>query len=130
MHVDNKRIRDGLWRTERTCIDPKAGDADWWIKLWEELQLLRLKEILVEVEHVKAHRTKKKEEKSQFEKVVTESNEKADELARAVVMLDEGYIAEARTKAVQQERERMYMLPCSLQRDFIGWWRNGEIVKN
>ena len=76
------------------AIDPKAGDADLWIKLWEELQLLRWKEILVEVEHVKAHRTKKeKEEMSHFEKVFAEGNEKADELAKAAAMLDEGYIA-------------------------------------
>ena len=28
VHVDNKGIIDGLWRGERKCIDPKAGDAD------------------------------------------------------------------------------------------------------
>ena len=57
--VDNKGIIDGLRRGERKCIDPKAGDADLWIKIWEELHLLMSKEILVEVEHVKTHRTKK-----------------------------------------------------------------------
>ena len=36
VHVDNKGIGDGLWRGEWKCIDPKAGDADKWIKLWEE----------------------------------------------------------------------------------------------
>ena len=37
----------------------------------------------MEVEHVNAHRTKKEKEKmSQFEKFVTEGNEKADELAK------------------------------------------------
>ena len=35
---------------------------------WEELHLLMSKEILVEVEHVKAHRTKDKKEMSQSEK--------------------------------------------------------------
>ena len=35
VHVDNKGNTDGLWRGERKCIDPKAGDADLWIKLWE-----------------------------------------------------------------------------------------------
>ena len=30
MHVDNQGIFDGLWRGERKCIDPKAGDADLW----------------------------------------------------------------------------------------------------
>ena len=28
VHVDNEGIIDGLWRGERKCIDPKAGDAD------------------------------------------------------------------------------------------------------
>ena len=41
------------------------------------------KGILVEVEHVKAHRTKKeKEHLTHFEKFVTEGNEKADDLAK------------------------------------------------
>ena len=53
------------------CTDPEAGDADLWIKIWEELRLPRSKEILVEVEHVKAHRTEKAEkEMSHFEKFV------------------------------------------------------------
>ena len=78
MHVDNKGRRDGLWR-ERKCIDPKAGDADLWIKQFcEELQLLTSKEILVEVEHVKAHRTEDdKKYMTHFEKFVTDGNEKA-----------------------------------------------------
>ena len=65
------------------------------------------KEILVEVEHVKAHRTKKdKKNMTQFEKLSTDGNEKADELAKAGAMLDEGSMAETRAKTVQQERER------------------------
>ena len=59
VHVDNKGIIDGLWRGERECIKPKAGDADLWIKIWEELHRLAARDIVVEVEHVKAHRTKK-----------------------------------------------------------------------
>ena len=95
VHVDNKGIIDGQWRGERKCIDPKAGDADLWIKIWEELHLLVSKEISVEVEHVRAHRTKKdKKEMSHFEKFVTEGNEKADELAKAGAMVDEGFMAE------------------------------------
>ena len=75
-HVDNKGIIDGLWRGERKCIDPKAGDADFWIKIWEELHRLAERDIVVEVEHVKAHRTKKeKKEMSHFGKFVTEGNE-------------------------------------------------------
>ena len=59
VHVDNKGIIDGLWRRERKCIDPKTGDADLWIKIWEELHLLMSKETLVKVKHVRAHRTEK-----------------------------------------------------------------------
>ena len=114
MHVDKKGIIDGLWTGERKCIDPKAGDAAFWIKFFlQELHLLTSKEMLVEVEHVKAHRTKKeKKEMSQFEKCVTEGNEKADELAKAGAMLDEGFMSETRAKKVRQERERRGV--CSL----------------
>ena len=58
-------------------------------KIWEELHELAKRGILVEVQHVKAHRTKKEKEKmTQFERFVTEGNEKADELAKAGAMLD------------------------------------------
>ena len=36
---------------------------------------------------------------------VTQTNEKADELAKAGTMLDEGFMAEVRAKTVQQERK-------------------------
>ena len=49
----------------------------------------------MEVAHVKAHRTKK-EKMTQFERFVTEGDEKADELAKAGGMLDEGFMAEVR----------------------------------
>ena len=63
---------------------------------------------MVEVEHVKAHRTKKdKKQMSHFEKSVTESNEKADELAKAGAMLDEGFMAKVKAKTVQQVREEV-----------------------
>ena len=56
---------------------PKAGDADLWIKIWEELLLPTSKEKWVEVEHVKAHRTEKdKKEMSHMEKLITDGNEK------------------------------------------------------
>ena len=45
---------------------------------------------------------------SHFEKIVTEGNEKADELAKEGVLLDEGVVAEARRKTMQQEREEVY----------------------
>ena len=63
----------------------------------------------MEVEHVKTHRTKKdKKEMSHFETCVPDSNERTDELAKAGAMLDEGFMAEARSKTVQQEREEVY----------------------
>ena len=37
VHVDSKGITDGPWRGERKCIDPKTGNADLWIEIWEEL---------------------------------------------------------------------------------------------
>ena len=59
----------------------------------------------MEVEHVKAHRTKKDNKNMpQFEKYVAEDNDKADELAKAGAMFDEGFMAETRAKTVQQER--------------------------
>ena len=62
----------------------------------------------MEVEHVKTHRTKKERKICQFERFVTEGNEKADELAKAGPMLDEGFMAEARAETLQQEREDVY----------------------
>ena len=64
---------------------------------------------MVEVEHVKAHRTKNvKKDMSQFEKFVADGDEKADELAKAGATLDEGIMAETRAKTVQQVREVVY----------------------
>ena len=45
---------------------------------------------------------------SHYEKFVIKSNKKADELAKAVAMLDEGFMAEASAETVQQEREEVY----------------------
>ena len=89
--------------------EPKAGDSDLCIKIWEQLHHLVSRDIVVEVEHVKAHRTKKdKKEMSQLEKFVTEGNGKVDELAKVGAMLDEGFLAEVRANTVQQEREYVY----------------------
>ena len=74
---------------------------------FEELHELVERGILVEVAHVKAHRTKKeKENMTKIERFVTEGNEKADELAKAGAMLDEGLMAEARAETMKKERER------------------------
>ena len=59
VHVDNNGIIDGLRKGEKECIKPRAGDADMWIKISEELYELVKRGVLVEVEPVKAHRTKK-----------------------------------------------------------------------
>ena len=51
---------------------------------------------------MKAHRTRKEKEKmTQFERFVTEGNEKADELAKTGSMMDEGFMAEARAETVK-----------------------------
>ena len=71
------------------------------------------------MEHVKAHRTKKdKKDMSHFEKFVTEGNKKADELAKTGAMFDEGFMAGARAKTMQQEREEVCVQPCSTQSVF------------
>ena len=100
----------GYGRGGRKCIDSKAGDADLWIKIWKELHLLTSREILVEVEHAKAHRTEKdKREMWHFGKFVTDGNEKADELAKAGAMLDDGFMAQVRANTLQLEREEVYV---------------------
>ena len=63
VRVDNKGIIDGLRKGEKECIKQRAGDADLWMKIWEELHELVKRGILVDVEHVKAHSTKKEKEK-------------------------------------------------------------------
>ena len=61
------------------------------------------------MEHVEAHRNeKKKQQMSLFEKLITEGNEKADELEKVGTMLDGGFVAQARASTVQQEREEVY----------------------
>ena len=52
VQVDNKGIIDGLRKGEKECITPRAGDADSWIKIWEELHELVKRDIFVEVAHV------------------------------------------------------------------------------
>ena len=59
VYVDNKGIIDGLWRGEMRCIAPRAKDPDLWILIWEGLDRVDMEGIRVEVEHVKAHCSKK-----------------------------------------------------------------------
>ena len=63
---------------------------------------------MVEVEHVKAHRKKRKRNRCRTLKGLSPGNEKADELAKAGEMLVEGFMAEARAEAMQQEMEEVY----------------------
>ena len=113
VHVDNKGTIEGLRKGEKECIKPRAGDADLWIRIWEELHELVKRGILVEVEHVKAHHTKETKEKmTQHERFVTEGNEKADELAKAGAMMDECFMAEARAETTKQERDVCSLAVC------------------
>ena len=66
---------------------------------------------------------------TQLEMFIAEGNEKAGDLAKAGTMLDEGFMAEARAKTMQQERERCEW-PYSTQPAFTAWWENGKIVKS
>ena len=79
VHVENKRIIDGCGKEKRNVfIGLKAKDADLWIVIWEELNKLRAKDIVIEVEYVKAHRAEKERQQiSLFEKSLIESKEKS-----------------------------------------------------
>ena len=46
---------------------------------------------------------------TKIERFITEGNEKADELANAGAMLDEGLMAEVRAVTMKQEREEVYV---------------------
>ena len=103
-HVDNKWILDGLWKGEVKCTGPKAAAVGLCTKMCEEMHHRRSKEILNEVEHVKAHRTKRdKKEMSKVEKFIVQGIEKVDEVAKEGATLDEGFVAESRARTVQQE---------------------------
>ena len=98
VHVDNKRIIGGLcesWRCR--FVDQDLGKN--CTVLPHEILLWRW---IVS----RQHRTKKDVKyMPNFEKFVTEGNEKTDGLATPVAMLDGGYVAEARAKTMQQGRE-------------------------
>ena len=80
------------------------------LKIRKEFHELVQRGILVEVVHVNSHRTKKEKEKmTKIERFVTEGNEKADELAEAGAMLDEGFMAEVRAATLKLEREEVYV---------------------
>ena len=63
------------------------------------MHYLRLKETLIEGEHVKAHRTvKERQQMTLHEKFITEGSEKAGELAKEGAMLDEGFFSAGKSK--------------------------------
>ena len=72
----------------------------------EELHSLISREILVQVEHVEAHRAEKdKKEMSRFERFVADGNEKTDELAKEGAMKD-GFMAQVRAKTFSAGKRR------------------------
>ena len=79
--------------------------------------------ILLEVEHVKAHRSKKeKQEMSFFERFVTEGNERAGELATGGAILTGGDMAQISASTVQHKREEYAAsLHCLVEE-----WHDGE----
>ena len=88
---------------------------------------------LVEVEHVKAHRTKKEiQQMSLLERFIAEGIEDADELATEGAMVDGGLVAQVRANTVQQEQEEV----CAVLQfaasfhSLVEEWTNGRIVKS
>ena len=59
-----------------------------------------------------------------FERFVTDGSEKADELAKAGEMWDEGFMAQVRPKTSRQEREKKCTQPCRMQPVSTLLWRN------
>ena len=77
------------------------------------------------------HKVGRKEQTTKFERFATEGNQKADELAKAGAMLDEGFMVEARAEAMKQEREEVYValqyaasFHCSVEE-----WKDCEEIK-
>ena len=86
-----------------------------------EVAALTSKEILVEVEQVKAYLTRKDKK---------DGNEKADELAKARAMLDEGLMAQTRARTVQQEEEVYAALQYAASFHFlVEEWKDCEELK-
>ena len=58
----SKELKIGCERGEWKCINPKASDADLWIKILEELHRLAARDIVVEAEHVQGTQHKERYE--------------------------------------------------------------------
>ena len=107
--ADNKGILDGLWSGELKCSGPKATEAHWWKLIWVVVHRTRQEGLLLEVEHVKAHRPKKEEqEMTLFESFVAEGNKRVDERAKDGALLDGGEMAQIRASTAQQKQEEVH----------------------
>ena len=118
VHVDNKWIIDELRTREMKYIDPKSKTSDLWTLIFREtLHRFHPERKLVEVEHVKAHRSKKEmQQMTLFERFITECNEKADELTKDGAMLDGREVVQTRANTVQQRREEVHAaLQCAIR---------------
>ena len=90
------------------CIGPKAKGVDLWMLIWEEVHRILQEILLLEVEHVKAHRSKNEvQEVTLFKHFVTDGNEGTDEMAKIEAMLDGGDMAQIRASTVQQKTEEV-----------------------
>ena len=77
---------------------------------------------MVEVEHVKAQRTKNDEkEMSQFERLVTEGNEKADELAKSRSNVGRRIYGGSESKNSPTRKRRKFTQPRSARPAFTAW---------
>ena len=81
--------------------------------------------MLLDIEHVKAHRSKKEKHKMTLcEKFVV------DELAKGGALSDGGEMTQITASTVQQEEEKRITRPCSKLPAFIVGWRSCTIVKS
>ena len=79
-----------------------------------------------EGKHVEVHRTEKDKKKMPyFEKYVIDGNGKVDELAKAVAIFDERFMAKQSSRSEKKSTQ-----PCSMQPAFTVWWKNGRVVKS
>ena len=77
------------------CVGPKAKDADLWILIWEELHKVPREGTLVEGQARQSARIQEREAATlALRKKNTEGNEKADEVAKNVTMMDGGGMAQ------------------------------------
>ena len=114
------------------CIGSKAKDADLWISIWEEVRRIRPEGMLLEVEHVRTHRTKKeRQEMTLFEKFVTDGNERAGELAKDGAIWDGGEMAQVGASTVQQQRDDVFAaLQCAAGFHYVVEdWKDCEELK-